>query len=192
MKRIKRFLRGKQVEIVMCVLTALFTVLVLMMCGCTPTKRVVKADTLYKSETSQVDSTAQITRKHIDLMVNSVSELKETMEELLNENIDYTEQHYDSLGRLISNIRQTTNRNASKAVSKTDSTSIYIGLSVDRIDSILSARLDVLKSEITAKERIAEKAGLAWWQELLIWSGVMAWAVVLFFSIKFIIRFFWK
>ena len=81
MKSIKNFLYEKQVEIVMCVLTALLAVLVATMCGCTTTKRVVKNDVKYKSNISQVDSTAQITSKKIDLLLSRLAETKERLSE---------------------------------------------------------------------------------------------------------------
>ncbi len=192
MKRVKKFLWTKQVEIVMCALTALFTVLVLMVCGCTPTKRVTKTDTIYKSNTSHVDSITQVTGQKIDLVMRSVSELRETMAEWLNEQIDYEEQRYDSLGRLISSIKQTTNRTGGKESAKTDDKAVYIGLSAEQADSIFAIRLTSLKADLTVKEKTVERVDLSWWQWLLIWSGVLAWLVVIFFSLKFIIRFVWK
>lgn len=190
MKRVKKFLWGKRVEIVMCVLTAFFTVLVLNMCGCTPTKRVSKTETATKSEILQFDSTAQITSEKIDLVMRSVAEFKETISEWLNENIDYTEQHYDSLGRLISNIRQTTNRSAGETVSKTDNTESTVNLTADRLDSLLAVRFAKLKNDLHSKEAIVEKRGLAWWQDLFVWSGVLAWIVATYFCGRYIKRFF--
>ncbi len=89
--------------------------------------------------------------------MRSVSELRETMAEWLNENIDYEEQRYDSLGRLISNIRQTTNRAGGKSVSKTDSQSVYVGLTAEQVDSLLSVRLSAMKADLLTKEKVVEK-----------------------------------
>lgn len=100
---------------------------------------------------------ARITQKRIDLVMRSVSELRETMSEWLNENIDYEEQRYDSLGRLISNIRQTTNRAGGKSVSKTDSQIVYVGLTAEHVDSLLSVRLLAMKADLLTKEKVVEK-----------------------------------
>ncbi len=103
------------------------------------------------------DSVARITQERIDLVMRSVSELRETMAEWLNENIDYEEQRYDSLGRLISNIRRTTNRAGGKSVSKTDSQSVYVGLTAEQVDSLLSVRLSAMKADLLTKEKVVEK-----------------------------------
>lgn len=150
--------------------------------GCVPVKRTTQTETVVKSEAMYADSLVQITQERIDLVMRSVSELRETMAEWLNENIDYEEQRYDSLGRLISNIRQTTNRAGGKSVSKTDSQSVYVGLTAEQVDSLLSVRFAALKTDMHTKERVVEKVGLSWWQKTLIGVGVASvtiWIIIL-------------
>lgn len=155
--------------------------LMAVLAGCTPLKRTTTAETVVKSEAMYADSLVQITQERIDLVMRSVSELRETMSEWLNENIDYEEQRYDSLGRLISNIRQTTNRAGGKSVSKTDSQSVYVGLTAEQVDSLLSVRLSAMKADLLTKEKTTEKVGLAWWQRWLIQVGITILTVLLIY-----------
>lgn len=141
---------------------------------CVPIKRTTQTETVIKSETILQDSTAEITRQKLDLVMRSVSELKETMAEWLNEQIDYEEQRYDNLGRLISNIRQTTNRSGGKESVRTDSQNVYIGLTVEQVDSLLLVRFSAIKTNLHAKEKNVKKTGLSWWQDMLIWIGIFA------------------
>jgi len=80
-----------------------------------------------------------------------MSKTKEQIAEWLNENIDYEEQKYDSLGRLISTIKQTTNRNGGSTTVKQGDTYIYEGVTVQQVDSIVSAQMKRLRSELEAK-----------------------------------------
>ncbi len=191
-KKVKRFFKEKRVEIVMSLLTVFFTVLVLTIYSCTPLKRTTATQTTVATDYTQAADDFRKQEQRLDLAIEMLSSTKEQINEWLNENIDYEEQRYDTLGRLTNSIKQTTNRDAGKAGSKTAIADVHIGLSVEQMDSILSARLDVLKSEIVAKEKVVEKFGLAWWQELLMWSGIVGWSVATFFASRTIIRCFWK
>lgn len=156
--------------------------LMTVLAGCTPLKRTTTAETVVKSEAMYSDSLVQIAQKRIDLMVSSVAELKETMAEWLNENINYTESYYDSLGRLVSTINQTTTRNSGKEVAKTDNVSTYVGLTIEQVDSLFSVRFAALKTDMHTKERVVEKVGLSWWQKTLIGVGVASvtiWIIIL-------------
>lgn len=166
--------------------------LILTLSCCTPTKRIAKTEVASKSEALQVDSTTQITRQRLDMVMMSVAELRETMAEWRNENIDYTEQRYDSLGRLISTINQKTSRNSGKEIAKTDNVNTYVGLTIEQIDSLFAVRFSSLKSDLKTKEAVAEKRGFAWWQELLMWLGALAWIIATYFCGRYIKRFFWK
>lgn len=142
--------------------------------GCTPLKRVTKTETVSKTEVSQTDSTEQITRQRLDILMRSVAELRESMSEWTKENIDYTENRYDSLGRLVSSIRQTTNRDSGREAVKTDNTSTYVGVTLEQVDSLFSSRVATIKQDMRTKEVVKEKIGLSLWQKLLCAAGLIS------------------
>ena len=184
MKSIKNFLYEKQVEIVMCVLTALLTVLVATMCGCTTTKRVVKNDVKYKSNISQVDSTAQITSKKIDLVLSRLAETKERLSEWAAERIDYNVVDYDTLGRIVRYATQTTDRQSGRHNDKhiVDNTSTT--LTILQIDSLIRLSEARIMSQIEEKNTSAVSIGLAWWQKVLIYWGVASVVAGLLFAAR--------
>lgn len=184
MKSIKNFLYEKQVEIIMCILTALLTVLVATMCGCTTTKRVVKNDVKYKSNISQVDSTAQITSKKIDLVLSRLAETKERLSEWAAERIDYNVVDYDTLGRIVRYATQTTDRQSGRHNDKhiVDNTSTT--LTILQIDSLIRLSEARIMSQIEEKNTSAVSIGLAWWQKVLIYWGVASVVAGLLFAAR--------
>ena len=165
------------------------TIAIVAVC-CTTAKRAAKSETVAKIESTQVDSTAQVTRQKIDLVMRSVSELREAMAEWLNENIDYTEHRYDSLGRLISSIRQTTNRSTGKETATIADREDNIGFTAVQLDSIVAGRMAEFVSQINTKEAAGVSIGLAWWQKVLMYLGVASIIAGLFFvALRIIKRF---
>lgn len=165
-----------------CNVFILFCLMMAVSVSCTPIKRTAQTETVVKTEMVATDSTAEVTRQQLDLVMRSVAELRETMSEWLNESIDYTESRYDSLGRLVSTINQTTTRNSGKEVAKTDNVSTYVGLTIEQVDSLFSVRFAALKTDMHTKERVVEKVGLSWWQKTLIGVGVASvtiWIIIL-------------
>ena len=81
----------------------------------------------------------------------TMSKTKEQIAEWLNENVNYEEQKYDSLGRLISTIKQTTSRNGGTTTVKQGDTYVYEGVTVQQVDSIVSEQMKQLRSELEAK-----------------------------------------
>lgn len=160
--------------------------------GCTSLKRTTASQTTVATDYTQAADAFLKQEQRLDLAIEMLSSTKEQINEWISENIDYEEQRYDSLGRLIGNIKKTTNRASGKETAKTDNKAVYFGLSIQQVDSILSTRLTSLKADLMIKEKTVEKVGLSWWQELLMWSGALTCLVVIFFSLKFIIRFVWK
>jgi hypothetical protein len=86
-----------------------------------------------------------------------MSKTKEQIAEWLNENVNYEEQKYDSLGRLISTIKQTASRNGGTTTVKQGDTYVYEGVTVRQVDSIVSAQMKRLRSELTAKSTEEEE-----------------------------------
>lgn len=188
MKSIKNFLYEKQVEIVMCVLTALLAVLVATMCGCTTTKRVVKNDVKYKSNISQVDSTAQITSKKIDLVLSRLAETKERLSEWAAERIDYNVVDYDTLGRIIRSATQTTDRQSGRQSDRHIVDNTTTALTVSQVDSLIYLSEKRMMSKIEEINAVTVERGLAWWQKMLIYLGVVSAIAGLFFVARQIKR----
>ena len=91
--------------------------------GCT-VKRTTQTETKSKVDYSEITNELKTQRTQLDKVTETMSKTKEQIAEWLNENIDYEEQKYDSLGRLISSIRQTTSRNGGTNVVKQGDTYI--------------------------------------------------------------------
>lgn len=190
MKSIKNFLYEKQVEIVMCVLTALLTVLVATMCGCTTTKRVVKNDVKYKSNISQVDSTAQITSKKIDLVLSRLAETKERLSEWAAERIDYNVVDYDTLGRIVRSATQTTDRQSGRRNDRHIVDNTLASVTMSQVDSLIRVSEAKIMSKIEEKNATSVSIGLAWWQKGLMYLGVASVIAGLFFvALRIIKRF---
>lgn len=119
--------------------------------GCTPMKRTASTEIKEKADYSEITNELKTQRTQLDKVTETMSKTKEQIAEWLNENIDYEEQKYDSLGRLISSIKQTTSRNGGTTTVKQGDTYIYEGVTVQQVDSIVSAQMKQLRSELMAK-----------------------------------------
>lgn len=128
----------------------LIFILVSAVMGCT-VKRTTQTETKSKVDYSEISDELKTQRTQLDKVTETMSKTKEQIAEWLNENIDYEEQKYDSLGRLISTIKQTTSRNGGTTTVKQGDTYVYEGVTVRQVDSIVSAQMKRLRSELMAK-----------------------------------------
>lgn len=119
--------------------------------GCTPMKRTASTEIKEKADYSEITNELKTQRTQLDKVTETMNKTKEQIAEWLNENIDYEEQKYDSLGRLISTIKQTTSRNGGTNVVKQGDTYVYEGVTVQQVDSIVSAQMKRLRAELEAK-----------------------------------------
>ena len=119
--------------------------------GCTPMKRTASTEIKEKADYSEITNELKTQRTQPDKVTETMNKTKEQIAEWLNENIDYEEQKYDSLGRLISTIKQTTSRNGGTNVVKQGDTYVYEGVTVQQVDSIVSAQMKRLRAELEAK-----------------------------------------
>ena len=135
----------------------LIFILVSVVVGCTPIKRTSSTEIKEKADYSEITNELKTQRTQLDKVTEAISKTKEQIAEWLNENIDYEEQKYDSLGRLISTIKQTTSRNGGTNVVKQGDTYIYEGVTVQQVDSIVSTQMKRLRSELEAKSTEKEE-----------------------------------
>ena len=119
--------------------------------GCTPMKRTASTEVKEKKDYSEITNELKTQRTQLDKVTETMSKTKEQIAEWLNENVSYEEQKYDSLGRLISTIKQTTSRNGGTTTVKQGDTYIYEGVTVQQVDSIVSEQMKRLRSELMAK-----------------------------------------
>lgn len=125
--------------------------------GCTPMKRTASTEIKTKADYSEITDELRTQRTQLDKVTETMSKTKEQIAEWLNENVNYEEQKYDSLGRLISTIKQTTTRNGGTTTVKQGDTYIYEGVTVQQVDSIVSAQMKQLRAELTAKSTEEEE-----------------------------------
>lgn len=128
----------------------LIFILVSVVMGCT-VKRTTQTETKSKVDYSEITNELKTQRTQLDKVTETMNKTKEQIVEWLNENVNYEEQKYDSLGRLIGMIKQTTSRNGGTNVVKQGDTYIYEGVTVQQVDSIVSAQMKRLRSELEAK-----------------------------------------
>lgn len=126
-------------------------ILVSVVMGCTPVKRTSSTEIKSKVDYSEITDELRTQRTQLDKVTETMSKTKEQIAEWLNENVNYEEQKYDSLGRLISTIKQTTSRNSGTTTVKQGDTYIYEGVTVQQVDSIVSEQMKRLRSELEAK-----------------------------------------
>lgn len=146
----------------------LIFILVSVAVGCTPIKRTASTETKEKADYSEITDELRTQRTQLDKVTETMSKTKEQIAEWLNENIDYEEQKYDSLGRLIGTIKQTTSRNGGTNVVKQGDTYIYEGVTVQQVDSIVSAQMKRLRSELEAKSMEKKEP-----QSIGVFGGIM-------------------
>ena len=168
----------KRIFFIVAVLTALF------ICGCVPTKKATKTRIEARTDFSEITDELRTQRTRLDAVTEVMSKTKEQLAEWMNESIGYREQKFDSLGRLISVVEQTTSRNGGKEVAKQGDTYVYQGVTVSQIDSVVAAQMKQLKSELSATSKTVEKRGLAWWQISLMWVGALFLLLIVFGLIK--------
>ena len=168
----------KRIFFIVAVLTALF------ICGCVPTKKATKTRIEARTDFSEITDELRTQRTRLDAVTEVMSKTKEQLAEWMNESIGYREQKFDSLGRLISVVEQTTSRNGGKEVAKQGDTYVYQGVTVSQIDSVVAAQMKQLKSELSATSKTVEKRGLAWWQSSLMWAGALFLLLIVFGLIK--------
>ena len=135
----------------------LLMLIVISVFGCTPTKRTASTEIKEKADYSEITNELRTQRTQLDKVTETMSKTKEQIAEWLNENVNYEEQKYDSLGRLISTIKQTTNRNGGTTTVKQGDTYIYEGVTVQQVDSIVSEQMKRLRSELMVKSTEKEE-----------------------------------
>ena len=128
----------------------LLMLIVISVLGCTPVKRTASTEIRTKADYSEITNELKTQRTQLDKVTETMSKTKEQIAEWLSENVNYEEQKYDSLGRLISTIKQTTSRNGGTTVVKQGDTYVYEGVTVRQVDSIVSAQMKRLRSELMA------------------------------------------
>lgn len=146
----------------------LLMLIVISVFGCTPTKRTASTEIKTKADYSEITNELRTQRTQLDKVTETMSKTKEQIAEWLNENIDYEEQKYDSLGRLISTIKQTTSRNGGTTTMKQGDTYVYEGVTVRQVDSIVSAQMKRLRSELEAKSTEKKES-----QRIGVFGGIM-------------------
>lgn len=129
----------------------LLMLIVISVLGCTPVKRTASTEVKEKTDYSEITNELRTQRTQLDKVAETMSKTKEQIAEWLNENVNYEEQRYDSLGRLISTIKQTTSRNGGTTTVKQGDTYVYEGVTVRQVDSIVSAQMKRLRAELEAK-----------------------------------------
>lgn len=125
--------------------------------GCTVKRKVQTEIKSSKADYSEITDELRTQHTQLDKVTETMSKTKEQIAEWLNENVNYEEQKYDSLGRLISTIKQTTNRNGGSTVVKQGDTYVYEGVTVQQVDSIVSVQMKQLRSELVVKNKTVEK-----------------------------------
>lgn len=168
----------RRICFIVAVLTALF------ICGCVPIKKTAKTQIEARTDFSEIADELRMQRTRLNAVTEAISSTREQLAEWLSESINYREQRYDSLGRLISSIEQTTSRNGGKEVAKQGDTYVYQGVTVSQVDSVVAARMKQLKSELSATSNTVEKRGLAWWQSALMWVGALFLVLIVFGFVK--------
>lgn len=129
----------------------LLMLIVISVFGCTPMKRTALTETKEKADYSEITNELRTQRTQLDKVTETMSKTKEQIAEWLNENVNYEEQKYDSLGRLISTIKQITSRNGGTTTVKQGDTYVYEGVTVRQVDSIVSEQMKRLRSELMVK-----------------------------------------
>ena len=163
----------------------LIFILVSVVMGCT-VKRTTQTETKSKVDYSEITNELKTQRTQLDKVTETMSKTKEQIAEWLNENIDYEEQKYDSLGRLISTIKQTTSRNGGTNVVKQGDTYIYEGVTVQQVDSIVSAQMKRLRSELEAKvtkEEEPQSIGVVGYIMIFVMLALVVFLIILPYSI---------
>lgn len=133
-------------------------ILVSVVMGCTPVKRTSSTEIKSKADYSEITDELRTQRTQLDKVTETMSKTKEQIAEWLNENVNYEEQKYDSLGRLISSIKQTTSRNGGTTTVKQGNTYVYEGVTVQQVDSIVSEQMKRLRSELMVKNMEKKRA----------------------------------
>lgn len=163
----------------------LIFILVSVVMGCT-VKRTTQTETKSKVDYSEITNELKTQRTQLDKVTETMSKTKEQIAEWLNENIDYEEQKYDSLGRLIGTIKQTTSRNGGTNVVKQGDTYIYEGVTVQQVDSIVSAQMKRLRSELEAKvtkEEEPQSIGVVGYIMIFVMLALVVFLILLPYSI---------
>ena len=108
----------------------LIFILVSVVVGCTPTKRTASTEIKEKADYSEITNELRTQRTQLD-------KVTETM---------------------IGSIKQTTSRNGGTNVVKQGDTYVYEGVTVQQVDSIVSAQMKQLRSELEAKSTEKKEA----------------------------------
>ena len=154
--------------------------------GCTPMKRTASTEIKEKADYSEITNELKTQRTQLDKVTETMSKTKEQIAEWLNENVNYEEQKYDSLGRLISSIKQTTSRNGGTTTVKQGDTYVYEGVTVQQVDSIVSAQMKQLRSELEAKvtkEEEPQSIGVVGYIMIFVILALVVFLIVLPYSI---------
>ncbi len=163
------------------------TIAIVAIC-CTTAKRAVKNETVAKIESTQVDSTAQVTDRKIDLLLRRLTETNEELSEWAAERIDYNVVDYDTLGRIVRSATQTTDRQSGRQSDRHIVDNTTTALTVSQVDSLIHLSEKRMMSKIEEINAVTVKRGLVWWQKVLIYLGVVSAIAGLFFVARQIKR----
>lgn len=163
------------------------TIAIVAIC-CTTAKRAVKNETVAKIESTQVDSTAQVTDRKIDLLLRRLTETNEELSEWAAERIDYNVVDYDTLGRIVRSATQTTDRQSGRQSDRHIVDNTTTALTVSQVDSLIHLSEKRMMSKIEEINAVTVKRGLVWWQKVLIYFGVVSAIAGLFFVARQIKR----
>lgn len=164
---------------------ALIIIVIILLAGCVPAKRTTKTN---RQESVNYTVTADVLRaqrSELTAITQFMQQMQESIAKSLNERINYTENHYDSLGRLITSINQTTDRNTSEESKKSDNTVYSQQLTIEQVDSIVAKYFTEYINQKQEKEIVIEKVGLTWWQQLLMVIGAIS---AIYFAIKIYLK----
>lgn len=163
----------------------LIIIVITLLAGCVPAKRTTKTDRQESVNYTTMADELRTQRSELTAITQFMQQVQESITKSLDERINYTENHYDSLGRLITSINQTTDRTTGEEVKKSDNTNYAQHLTASQVDSIMAKWAAELKSDTAIKEIVIEKVGLAWWQQLLMVIEVIS---IIYFAIKIYLK----
>lgn len=151
----------------------LFISILLLVISCVPTKTIIKEDSTIQAKFTEVNNQLGVYNAKLDEVSKSIKSTQDRVTELLNENISYEEQKFDSLGRLISVIKQNTNRTNNKEVDTQINETSETVLTLNQVDSIIQSQISKLEYErVVVQEKIVT-IGLNFLQKLFIILGII-------------------
>lgn len=167
-------------------------IIALILVGCGTTRRAMKVEESQQIAANYLDSMMRVQSAQINLITTQMFQMSDKLSSWYTGTTNTTITDYDTTGRPIRSTVQTSETRGGSERQSQQQSQTTLQLTANTVDSIVAKRLESLRQELQREEQTTEKAGLPWYQRVLITVGFAAIMVVIGMLSWWIGKFLWR